>query len=87
MRLLVESDLSPAGGIVGAGVEACRWPRPVRPGDTLRVACDVLEVRPSQSRPAQGLLKVQVTTLNQHEEAVQVLIATLLVPRRMPQGA
>jgi len=87
MRLLVESDLSPVGGIVGAGVEACRWPRPVRPGDTLRVACDVLEVRPSQSRPAQGLLKVQVTTLNQHEEAVQILIATLLVPRRMPQGA
>ncbi|HEY5865884.1 MAG TPA: MaoC family dehydratase [Candidatus Tectomicrobia bacterium] len=87
MRLLVESDLTPAGGIVGAGVEACRWPRPVRPGDTLRVACDVLEVRPSQSRPGQGLLKVQVTTLNQHEEAVQVLIATLMVPRRVPQGA
>ena len=87
MRLLVESDLTPAGGIVGAGVEAGRWPRPVRPGDTLRVACDVLEVRPSQSRPGQGLLKVQVTTLNQHEEAVQVLIATLMVPRRVPQGA
>ena len=36
MRLLVESDLKPAGGIVGAGVDELRWPRPVRPGDELR---------------------------------------------------
>ena len=42
---------------------------------------------PSQSRPEQGLLKVEVTTLNQHEEAVQVLIATLMEPRRVSEGA
>ena len=87
MRLLVESDLTPAGGIVGAGFEACRWPRPVRPGDELRVESAVLEVRPSQSRPDQGLMKVRTTTLNQHGEAVQILIGTLMVPRRVPQGA
>jgi IS1 transposase/MaoC like domain len=40
MRLLVESDLTPAGGIVGAVFEECRWPRPVRPGDELRVETD-----------------------------------------------
>src|SRR6266581_4375619 len=86
MRLLVESDLTPAGGIVGAGVEECRWPRPVRPGDALRVESEVLEVRPSQSRPDQGLLKVRTTTLHQHGDAVQVLIGTLMIPRRVPQG-
>ncbi len=32
MRLLVESELKPAGGIVGAGFDEFRWPRPVRPG-------------------------------------------------------
>ena len=37
MRLLVEGDMHPAGGTVGAGGEDLRWPRPVRPGDTLRV--------------------------------------------------
>src|SRR3954470_24794091 len=37
MRLLVEGDLKVAGGLVGAGVDELRWPRPVRPGDTLRV--------------------------------------------------
>src|SRR5881396_2822301 len=87
MRLLVESDLTPAGGIVGAGIEECRWPRPVRPGDELRVASEVLEVRPSQSRPDQGLLKVRTTTLNQHGEVVLILIANLVVPRRVSQGA
>jgi len=37
MKLLVESDLKPAGGIVGAGFDELRWPLPVRPGDELRV--------------------------------------------------
>ena len=86
MRLLVESDLTPAGGIVGAGFDECRWPRPVRPGDELRVESEVLEVRPSKSHPDQGLLKVRTTTLNQHGEAVQVLIGNLVVRRRVQQG-
>src|SRR2546425_7135582 len=84
VRLLVESDLTPAVGLVGAGFDACRWPRPVRPGDALRVESAVLEVRPSKSRPDHGLLKVRTTTLNQHGEAVQVLIGTLVVRRRVP---
>jgi acyl dehydratase len=82
MRLLVKSDLKPAGGILGLGFEEFRWPRPVRPGDELRVESEVLEVRPSESRLDQGLIKVKTTTLNQHGEAVQVLVGNLLVPRR-----
>jgi acyl dehydratase len=82
MRLLVESDIAPAGGIVGAGFEELRWPHPVRPGDELRVESEVLEVRPSKSRPTQGLIKVRTTTFNQNDEPVQILVATLVVPRR-----
>ena len=82
MRLLVETELKPAGGLIGAGLDECRWPRPVRPGDELRVECEVIEVRPSKSRPQQGLIKVRTTTLNQNGEAVQVLVANLVVPRR-----
>jgi len=82
MRLLVESDLKPEGGIVGAGFDEFRWPRPVRPGDELRVESEVLEVRPSKSRPDQGLIKVKTTTLNQNGEAVQISIGNLIVPRR-----
>ena len=87
MRLLVESDLNPAGGIIGGGIDELRWPRPVRPGDLLRIECEVLEVRPSKSRPEQGLIKVKTTTLNQDNEAVQMFIANLLVPRRTPGPA
>lgn len=82
MRLLVESELRPAGGLIGAGFDEFRWPRPVRPGDELRVESEVLEVRPSKSRPGQGLVKVRMTTLNQNGEAVQILIANIVVPRR-----
>ena len=82
MRLLVESDLKPVGGILGAGADEFRWSRPVGPGDELRIESEVLEVRPSRSRPDQGLIKVRTTTLNQNDEAVQVVVANLLVRRR-----
>jgi acyl dehydratase len=82
MRLLVESDLKPAGGMIGAGFDELRWPRPVRPGDELHVESEVLEVRGSKSRPNQGVIKVKMTTLNQNDEPVQVFVGNLVVPRR-----
>ena len=82
MRLLVEGDLKPAGGIIGMGFEDFRWPKPVYPGDELHVQSEILEVRPSKSRPSQGLIKVRNTTLNQKGEAVQIATGSLLVPRR-----
>lgn len=82
MRLLVEGELRPAGGLVGAGVDELRWPRPVRPGDELRTESEILEVRPSRSRPGQGLIKVRTTTFNQNGEAVQIFTGNLMVARR-----
>lgn len=82
MRLLVDSDFKPAGGIVGAGFDELRWPLPVRPGDELRVESEVLEVRPSKSRPQQGLVKLRTTTLNQDGKAVQISVGNLVVTRR-----
>jgi acyl dehydratase len=82
MHLLVASDLKPAGGIIGAGFDELRWPRPVRPGDELHVESEVLDVRPSKSRPEQGVIKVRTTTSNQNGEAVQVSVGNLIVPRR-----
>ncbi len=82
MRLLVESELKPAGGIVGAGFDEFRWPGPVRPDDTLHLDIEVLEVRLSKSRPDQGLIKVKTTTLNQRNEPVQISVGNLIVRRR-----
>ena len=83
MRLLVGSELKPAGGVIGAGFEELRWPRPVRPGDELRIESEVLEVRPSKSHPDRGFLKLRTTTLNQDGEPVQVSVGNILVPRRV----
>jgi acyl dehydratase len=82
MRLLVEGELQPAGGIIGAWAEELKWPRAVRPGDELEVEAEVLEVRPSRSRPGQGFVKCRSTTLNQHREPVQMLVMNLLVEAR-----
>ena len=84
MRLMVDGEFRPAGGILGVGFDQLSWSLPVRPGDELRVESEVLEVRPSNSRPDQGLIKVRTTTLNQNGEPVQIFIGTLFVPRRPP---
>ncbi|TXL72247.1 MaoC family dehydratase [Vineibacter terrae] len=83
MRLLVEGELKPAGGIVGMGLDELKWPSPVRPGDELRVESEILDVRPSKSRPGQGLIKVRTVTLNQNGDPVQVTVVNLLVLRRL----
>lgn len=82
MRLLVNSKVKPAGGLIGAGCDELRWPRPVRPGDELHLKSEVLEVRPSKSRPHQGFVKMRTTTFNQKGEEVQIMTANLVVLRR-----
>ena len=81
MRLNVLGDLQFAGGLIGLGGEI-EWPRPTRAGDTLRVESEILEITPSRSKPNQGIVRVRLTTVNQHGEPVQIFTAKLLVPRR-----
>jgi acyl dehydratase len=84
MRLMVDGDFKPAGGILGVGFDALSWPKPVRPGDELHAKSEILEVRPSKSRPDRGTIRVRTTTYNQNDEAVQEFTGNLLVPRRNP---
>jgi acyl dehydratase len=86
MRILVDGDFKPAGGIIGVGFDELSWPRPVRPGDELHAKSEVLEVRPSKSRPDRGLIRVRTTTFNQNDEVVQVYTGNLIVPRRSTNG-
>jgi len=55
---------------------------PVRPGDELHIETEVLEIRPSKSRPDRGLVKMRTRTLNQRGEVVQAIINNAMVPRR-----
>jgi acyl dehydratase len=81
MRLLVTGGLPFASGIVGLGGEIA-WPKPTRPGDTLHVESEIVEITPSRSKPHQGIVTVRGTMFNQNQEAVYVLTAKLLVSRR-----
>ena len=81
MRLLVQGGAPIAQGIIGAGAEIA-WPRPTRPGDVLQVESEVLEIRPSRSRPDRGMVTLRSETRNQRGEVVQVLTARLVVPCR-----
>ena len=80
-RLLATGGLPLAGGIVGLGGEIA-WPKPTRPGDTLHVESEIVEITPSRSKPDQGIVTVYSAMINQEGEVVYLLTAKLLVPRR-----
>jgi acyl dehydratase len=82
MRLLVDGGPPIAGGLIGAGGEIA-WPRPTRPGDTLQVHSEVVEIRPSQSRPDRGIVILSTETRNHRDEVVQTFAARLVVMRRV----
>jgi acyl dehydratase len=82
MRLLTAGHMPIAGGLIGAGVDQLDWPRPVRPGDRLRVETEVIEARRSVTRPSQGWVKMRNITLNQLDQPVQIFVPRMPVPVR-----
>jgi acyl dehydratase len=82
MRLLVDG-FPLARGVIGAGGDLA-WPRPTRPGDTLTVHGEVLEVTPSKTRPDRGMLLVRNETRNQRDEPVQIFTVRIVAWRRPP---
>lgn len=82
MQLFVTGDLKLAGGSIGLGVDSLEWPRPVRPGDILRLETEIVEVRPSKSKPDRGIIRIRNVTTNQDGEVVQSFLASVLVRRK-----
>ena len=81
MRLATECRPFGPHPLLGAGVDDLRWLKPVRPGDTLRLEGEVIELAPSRSKP-QGVARVRWTLYNQHGEAVYTFIPIAIVPTR-----
>jgi acyl dehydratase len=81
MRMIVDGKFKLAGGSIGLGGEIA-WPIPTRPGDTLRVHTEVVEIVPSKSKPNQAIVKIRNVTVNQKGEEVQVFTAKLMVFKR-----
>jgi len=86
MRLATECRPFGPHPLLGAGVDDLRWLKPVRPGDTLHLEGEVVELVPSRSKP-QGVARVKWTLYNQHGEGVYTFNPIAIVPSRPDQGA
>ena len=67
--------------LLGAGVDELRWMKPVRQGDTVHLAGEVVELIPSRTKP-QGIVRVKWTLYNQDGEAVYTFNPIAIVPRK-----
>jgi acyl dehydratase len=83
MHLLVTSGMfNPAPGALGLGFESLKWLKPVRPGDALRLQVEVLSARASETKPDRGIVTNKFVTVNQHDEPVQEMISSVMIPKR-----
>jgi len=73
MRLMCDHYLLQAASLGSPGIEALRWLKPVRPGDTISVVRKTLEARKSVSKPDRGLIKSLWEVSNQHGELVMTM--------------
>lgn len=85
MRLLVENFL-PFNGLAAPGIDELRWPRPVRPGDTLTLQATIQDARRSRSKPDRGLIQTLLELLNQNGEVVMSMKPMNLVRTRRQEG-
>ena len=82
MRMLADHYLDPVSSLGSPGVDELRWPRPVRPGDRLRLKVTIVEARPSRGKPDRGMVTSRMVVLNQDDAEVMTLTAMNLVLRR-----
>lgn len=80
--LVADMEKHPQAGLGAAGIDELRWLKPVYPGDVLRCETEILEVRPSRSKPNMGSTRSQMTVFNQHGEPVLRFVALGLMRRR-----
>lgn len=73
MRLFVDGLLNDSASLASPGVENVRWPKPVRPGDTLSARFTVIESTPSRSRATLGIIRSNCEMFNQKNELVLAL--------------
>ena len=82
LRLWLDMGIFKACSLGSPGLGETQFPRPVRPGDTIRVVTDIVELRASVSRPDRGICRVRQVTINQRGEHVMEQETTIFLKRR-----
>ena len=80
-RLLRDTGIITGTGLGGSGMDEVRWLQPVRPGDTIRVRVEVVEVKPSR-RGDRGTVRLAYATRNQRGETVMTCTMNHIVATR-----
>jgi acyl dehydratase len=80
MRLLVES-VPLADGLIGVELQLA-WPKPTRPGMTLQLFSEVVDIRPSRSRPDMAIVTMRNETRDQDGELLQLFTVKMPVFKR-----
>ncbi|MFZ2268618.1 MAG: MaoC family dehydratase [Azonexus sp.] len=80
-RLFIQSGILAESSLGSPGIDELRWLAPVRPGDTLHCEVEVLEVRPSRSKPDRGIARLRYQAVNQHPEVVLSFVVNHLLRR------
>jgi acyl dehydratase len=68
------------------GIDNLRWLRPVYPGDVLSVQMEVMDTRPSKSRPNIGIVVSKVSVSNHKEEVVMEFTSNGIFSREAALG-
>lgn len=82
MRLMLESVLAGVSGRgMGVRINDIGWSSPVHPGDALYAVSEIMDVRPSRTKPDRGVVVIRTVTRNQHDAPVQEMTGTLIILR------
>ncbi len=76
------NDTTAGTAVANLGWDEVRFPRPLFPGDTIRIQSEVLEIRDSRSRPANGIVVFAHRAFNQHDELVGACRRSALMLRK-----
>jgi acyl dehydratase len=82
LKLWLEQGVIRACSLGSPGIGEVQFQRPVRPGDTLRVVTDIVELRLSASKPDRGIARIRQVTINQRGEQVMEQETTVFLKRR-----
>ena len=81
-RLIYDTGFFKACSVGSPGMDELRWSRPVRPGDTIRTEAEIMELRPSSSKPDRGSARIAYRVLNQAGEVVMSFTAVQIFLKR-----
>jgi acyl dehydratase len=80
MRMLAES-VPLADGLVGVELQLA-WPKPTRPGMTLQVFSEVVDIVSSRSKPNMAIVTMRNETRDQDGEVLQIFTVKMPVFKR-----